>query len=49
LIEYEDTCDCLVMVKQGYIEDEPAFPYRGLMIGKLSDNNNIKQFKPSYY
>ncbi|XP_021958409.1 chitooligosaccharidolytic beta-N-acetylglucosaminidase [Folsomia candida] len=32
LINYEDTCDCLIMVKHGYIEDEPAFPYRGLMV-----------------
>lgn len=34
LINYEDTCDCLMTLKSGYIEDEPAFPYRGLMIGK---------------
>ena len=35
LINYEDTCDCLITVRHGYIEDEPAFPYRGLMIGRL--------------
>jgi hexosaminidase len=32
VINYEDTCDCLITIKHGYVEDEPAFPYRGLMI-----------------
>jgi len=32
LINYDDICGCLQIVKDAYIEDAPAYPLRGLML-----------------
>ena len=45
LVEYEENEDALLMVSEAYVEDTPAFPYRGILLDTSRNFFSVESIK----